>query len=375
MSTTLKPRNWTLDCLRLVAVLVVIWHHQLGSEAVTALPGLWRVTVRGGWVGVDLFFVLSGFLVGGLLFQEQVRCGGIDWQRFLIRRGLKIYPAFYVLLAVVLLPLILHHELPAWRRILGEVFFLQNYLGGLRDHTWSLAVEEHFYLLLTALVVWLAWRNRGRSDPFTAIPGIFVGVAVTCLGLRIATALYAPQTLQGPYVWTHLRLDALAFGVLLAYAAQFHGPVLGRCLEGRRLWLVVAGILLLLPAYLLPAETGQGLLRTLGYTTNYLGAGLLVAIAATRAREIPPRWLGWAAWIGTYSYSIYLWHMEVIRRLYGKLHLEWGWSSWTTAGCCLVGSLIAGIVLGRCVEWPVLWWRNRVFPARGELVIQKTNGP
>ena len=364
MPTTPKPRNWMLDCLRLVAVVVVIWHHQLGSEAVQVLPGLWRVSVQGGWVGVDLFFVLSGYLVGGLLFEEQVRCGSIDWKRFLIRRGLKIYPAFYVLLAVILLPLVLHHELPERRRIIGEVFFLQNYLGGLRDHTWSLAVEEHFYLLLTALVVWLSRRKPTQPDPFTAIPLVFVGVAVVCLGLRIATSLLVPQSINGPYVGTHLRLDALGFGVLLAYAAQFHGPVLRHWLEPRRPWLVLAGVLLLLPAYVLPAGTGLGLLRTLGYTTNYLGAGLLVAVAAIRAPEIPPRWLGWLAAIGAYSYSIYLWHLEVIRRLYGKLHLEWGWSPWTTAGCCLLGSLVIGVVLGRCVEWPVLWWRNRVFPSR-----------
>ncbi len=247
MATNPMSRNWALDLLRLVAVLVVIWHHQLGEEAVKSCLGLWQFTTRGGWVGVDLFFVLSGYLVGGLLFQEQVRFGSVDWRRFLIRRGLKIYPAFYVLLAVLLVPE-LQSGAPRIRKILGELFFLQNYLGGLRDHTWSLAVEEHFYLLLTALVVWLAWRKPGQPDPFTAIPRIVVGVAVACLGLRVLTALYSPDLLSGPFVWTHLRMDALAFGVLLAYGAQFHGAVMRRYLERGRFGLVTVGVLLLLPA-------------------------------------------------------------------------------------------------------------------------------
>ena len=363
MATTPMSRNWALDLLRLVAVLLVIWHHQLGEEAVTGGLGLWQVTTRGGWVGVDLFFVLSGFLVGGLLFQERARFGGIDWKRFLIRRGLKIYPAFYVLLAVMLVPE-WQSGAPRIQKIFGELFFLQNYLGGLRDHTWSLAVEEHFYLLLTALVVWLSRRKAGQADPFTAIPRIVLGVAVACLGFRVLTALYAPQLLPGPFVWTHLRMDALALGVLLAYGAQFHGAVLRRYLERGRLGLVAAGVLLLLPAYILPPDTGLLLQRTVGYTATYLGAGLLVAAAATQPLQTPPRWLGWAAALGAYSYSIYLWHMEVIYRLFRELHLKRGWSSWGTAVCCLIMSLVVGVVLGRAIEWPVLWWRNRVFPSR-----------
>ena len=363
MATTPMSRNWALDLLRLVAVLVVIWHHQLGEEAVKSCLGLWQFTTRGGWVGVDLFFVLSGYLVGGLLFQEQVRFGSVDWKRFLIRRGLKIYPAFYVLLAVILVPE-LQSGAPRIRKIFGELFFLQNYLGGLRDHTWSLAVEEHFYLLLTALVVWLARRNPPQPDPFTAIPRIVAGVAVACLGLRVLTALCSPDLLSGPFVWTHLRMDALAFGVLLAYGAQFHGAVMRRYLERGRLGLVAVGVLLLLPAYLLPPETGILLQHTVGYTATYFGAGLLVAVAATQQVRTPPRWLGWVATLGAYSYSIYLWHMEVTYRLFRELHLKRDWSPWSTAVCALLMSLVVGVVLGRCIEWPVLWWRNRVFPSR-----------
>ena len=99
MSASTKQRNWALDCLRLVAVLLVVQRHQMGEPTGLFSP-VWDALVRGGWVGVDIFFVLSGYLVGGLLFQEHQARGCLDWKRFLVRRGLKIYPAFYVWLAV-----------------------------------------------------------------------------------------------------------------------------------------------------------------------------------------------------------------------------------------------------------------------------------
>src|SRR5262249_60135649 len=103
---------------------------------------------RIGWMGVDLFFVLSGFLVSGVLFREYQRHQGLQVGRFLARRGFKIYPGFYLLL------------LATWAmgasagprgaittpQLLREAFYLQSYVPGFWSHTWSLAVEEHFYL-------------------------------------------------------------------------------------------------------------------------------------------------------------------------------------------------------------------------------------
>jgi peptidoglycan/LPS O-acetylase OafA/YrhL len=98
-------------------------------------------------VGVDLFFVLSGFLISGLLFREYIERGKIDLKRFWIRRSLKIYPPFYaLLLATAIYSLVKFHHVTS--AILGDVFFVQNYLPHVWDHGWTLAVEEHFYLVL-----------------------------------------------------------------------------------------------------------------------------------------------------------------------------------------------------------------------------------
>src|SRR5258708_39463837 len=139
----------SLAVLRAVAVLLVIGHHvQFGSDA----PAVLRAWHLGGWIGVDLFFVLSGFLVSGLLFREQMRYGTVRVGRFLVRRGLKIYPAFYCFLLATLVVITVSKKCPPADQITGEVLFLQNYLGGVWNHTWSLAVEEHFYIGIALLV-------------------------------------------------------------------------------------------------------------------------------------------------------------------------------------------------------------------------------
>jgi peptidoglycan/LPS O-acetylase OafA/YrhL len=152
----------------------------------TAFFLFWK---RFGWTGVDLFFVLSGFLVSGLLFREYATTGAIRPGRFLIRRGLKIYPAFYVLFVVTL---VVRHELAiptgVWATI-GEAAFLQNYHYGLWGHTWSLAVEEHFYILLVVALTSIVAVSR---SPFRVLERIFIAVPIVVLGLRIATHVLLP---------------------------------------------------------------------------------------------------------------------------------------------------------------------------------------
>jgi peptidoglycan/LPS O-acetylase OafA/YrhL len=155
----------SLDVLRAIAVLLVLGRHlPLPGPDIAVLPA--RTATRWvlfGWVGVDLFFVLSGFLVGGLLFAEYRARGAVRVGRFFVRRAFKIYPAFYVFLAFLIIwgvfqefagvaPWVDVKPL-SWRNLLGETLFLQNYVGQLQGHTWSLAVEEHFYVLLGT-----AWR-------------------------------------------------------------------------------------------------------------------------------------------------------------------------------------------------------------------------
>jgi peptidoglycan/LPS O-acetylase OafA/YrhL len=131
----LRERSQTLDILRGVAVLLVFTRHVNGLPFSTL-----------GWIGVDLFFVLSGFLVSGLLFQEYLELGTVKPGTFLLRRAFKIYPQFYFFLAATVAALLATGQSFATINLFAEAAFFQNYHAGFWTHTWSLAVEEHFYL-------------------------------------------------------------------------------------------------------------------------------------------------------------------------------------------------------------------------------------
>ena len=136
-----------------------------------------------GRLGVHLFFVLSGFLIGGLLFREYQKYGEISFPRFFCRRSLKIYPPFLVLVAFSIVGHLVRSRSLEIRKVLAEICFVQNYFPGLWPHTWSLAVEEHFYLTLPWLLILLVWLNRKKADPFRHVPALFVVLAFTVLGL------------------------------------------------------------------------------------------------------------------------------------------------------------------------------------------------
>lgn len=205
-------RNQSLDVLRCVAILVLGRH-------LDYYP-LWS---KIGWIGVDLFFVLSGFLVPGLLFHEFKEHGRINFRRFILRRGLKIWPAFYtyILITAVLVAFIQYHRAGAfpWRQFVTTSLFLRNYFPSdsrFFDHIWSLAVEEHFYLILPlVLFILLVSRNHSKKL-FATIPFIFIVTSTVCLALRVFT-----QPL-GTYYWTtHTRIDSLFAGVTVGYCYHF----------------------------------------------------------------------------------------------------------------------------------------------------------
>ncbi len=148
---TPKNRLRELDFLRGIAILLVLMRHQL----------LFGFTKTMGWIGVDLFFVLSGFLVSGLLFKEYQKFGNIKPKLFLIRRGFKIYPLYFLTYLLYLTPIIIKKKLE-WNGFLSDLFFVQNYVNGwgyAYSASWSLAVEEHFYFGL-ALFLWLIFNKK-----------------------------------------------------------------------------------------------------------------------------------------------------------------------------------------------------------------------
>jgi len=359
-ATTTSPRNLQLDVLRGAAVLLVLGRHiehtpQL-PEPFQSLVGYWY---RCGWVGVDLFFVLSGFLVSGLVFEEWKRTGNFVAGRFLIRRGFKIYPAFYLLwLLVFISQWVAGHGFDV-ARLLSEFLFLQNYWQPEWRHTWSLAVEEHFYLGLALLCGLRVLANGGRTNPFPPLVWVGGALLIVCPLLRWQAATGDSFDLQRQLFPTHLRIDSLMFGVLLAWFWHFQRPRLEALARPHRGKLLLLGLALLAPTLGFSLETDRWM-HIIGFSVFALGGALLVLVAATAPVRQPNLLSRGVARIGFYSYSIYLWHLPVARVLDATLAGKLTPNTWLLA--YLAGSLLVGFVLGRLIEWPALKLRDRWFP-------------
>lgn len=347
-----SSRNVGLDVVRFIALVLVFGRHGWITQDSATWMQAWA---RGGWVGVDLFFVLSGFLVSGLLFDRHERTGRVDARRFLIRRAFKIYPPFWVFLSFTLTLRWLLQEPPRWDSVLVELCFVQNYFAGIWIHTWSLAVEEHFYFSLAFLVVGLAARKRLRSA--WGIPFVFAIVAVSCWSMRAAAGPRSDTFDAAALMYrTHLRIDSLFFGVLLAYAVRF--TRLRIVTDRFPAWLLIAvGAAMLSPAFAWPVETNRWM-HVSGFTLFYLGAGCIL-LAAVRLQSTQSAIVQSMATAGVASYSIYLWHVPV-----NQVALNWFVESrdqpalyWA---CYLAGSIIVGRMMHRLIERPSIALRDRL---------------
>src|SRR5437667_5366404 len=303
-----------LDILRIIAVFLVLGKHAdsfpVGAYGrfVSYLTSMWT---RCGWIGVDLFFVLSGFLVSGVLFREYIDRGKIDIKRFVIRRGFKIYPAFYTMILTTIIVGMNHDEMNLdHHRVWSELFFVQNYFTPLWKHTWSLPVEEHFYLLLPASLILL-----NHDAPFRRLPRLFAFVACLLLVFRILTAYTSGLAEFNILYRTHLRLDSLFFGVLLSYYFHFKPAHFKpfRFVTRHPILVSAFTLAMLAPAVLFPVEDSF-FMNTLGLSLLYLGFGaLLIGVLHWESvgRFTSTHLGSFLAYLGERSYSISLWPIPV----------------------------------------------------------------
>ncbi len=411
-------RSKALDVLRALAVLLVMFRH--GAEAPASFPESVReplnALLRCGWIGVDLFFVLSGFLISGLLFSEFRKRGEINVGRFLIRRGFKIYPPFFFFLFVSVLVQYFWLDKPIYffsdpphriRPLWPEIVFMQSYFWGYWNHTWSLAVEEHFYIVLPILL-WLILKTSrwsgghaalvaptsSRDGPLKALVVVFIAIIAAAYFWRTQSTYDHPLDLgtnaQGQrisgfhlilhFTQSHMRVDSLFVGVMLAYFYHFHRAATLRTGRFVSFWLVplcVAGIASIVPekisspyvlreGFLVLSTSFAGLLWVLLSFLQWEPMGRLLATPAAR----PLRWL-WAipAYVGMYSYSVYLWHIPLADWGHRWLTDLFNLQPYTHASyyarmfSVTVLATIVGIVTAKVVEFPALRLRDRLFPS------------
>ena len=357
-----RERQPGLDLLRALAIGLVVCYHA-GNFGLT-LP---HEVQRFGWIGVDLFFVLSGYLIGGQLLAPLSRGQGLDLRRFFRRRALRILPAYGVVLAVyALFPT--RREWPELPPVWKFLAFVQNlglHGGTAFSHAWSLSVEGQFYLALPFLLALIVPRRHAGwlVAGATVLAGLLLRAVIgyTHPGAEGGVDGRAFQTLGYYATWT--RLDPLVFGVGLAGIERFRPSWWGRLLR--------AAPFLLLPAL---ATVGFGLYLGEGggltltacvwqFPVIALGmAGLLVCAVSAR---LPFRRVAvpGAGFLASVAYSVYLSHKLVIHWTLGFCAAHGlALTSPAALGLNGLGIALVGSALFFAVERPFLQLRRRVVP-------------
>lgn len=372
-----KDRNPALDVLRALAILMVLFAHlDFPPDTPADVKSFLEFFSHFGWAGVDLFFVLSGYLISNLLFREWQRTGTISYSRFFIRRGYKIYPAFYLLLIFTIAHAIPFREemgISWFLHLLSEMFFLQNYWLKFWPHTWSLAVEEHFYLALPLVLLAMGYASRktGRlrkapnADPFRSLLWLFVIVALACLAGRWAVVANGVRWFGYSHFPTHLRIDSLLFGVLISYGFNFHGTRIRKFVGKNSPLCLLVALICLSPIPFL--SVSDRFLESAGLTLTYLGFGSLLVWALLLPDDAIPRrnWLiRFLVLTGQASYCIYLWHVpfRVLVRQGHDLIFGSAAPAWLGLIEFYFGSIFFGALLTKLIEEPLLRYRDRAHP-------------
>jgi peptidoglycan/LPS O-acetylase OafA/YrhL len=369
-----RKRVFALDVLRGIAILLVLPHHAIPQSGDLGwMNHVSKFFERFGWTGVDLFFVLSGFLIGGLLFREVKQTGRLNARRFLTRRALKLWPAYFALLAFAAVKEIRHHNFH-FSKLWPSLLQIQNYGAMLCGHTWSLAIEEHFYLSLTLALGFFSFRRRGVLETQFSSMAIFV-IGIVAIW-RSVQPFFVPWSYTSGYFATHVRIDALLFGVLIAHVSVFRPHLWERLLAYP--WLMIGvGLVVVTPPMFFDRPLVW--IHTAGFTLLYLGYGsILLGAMGLQARSVPTRdrasnfavrgLLAALAWIGVFSYGIYLWHLDfamapVWYHVQPKLSAFTPPSRWIVVNIIYICvAILAGVLMTYIIEFPVLRLRERWFP-------------
>lgn len=352
-----------LDFLRGIAIIFVIFRHQVLFSFLQIM----------GWIGVDLFFVLSGFLVSGLLFKEYQKFGKINPKLFLIRRGFKIYPIYYLTYIGYTIPKILLHKLE-FKKVLFDLFFIQNYTlgwGYAYPASWSLAIEEHFYFGLALLLGFIFNKNlinfktdkHNNCNVFERLLGF---ILISVLLLRIISNIWFPNEIVKNTTMTHLRIDSLLAGVLISYWFYFKRDRLNLFYFKYQKYLLILPFLLLSFTPFLN-NLHSFFVKTIGFTMVYIAFGVLLIhflleeeINTKMNRFFTKKVVDFISKIGFCSYSIYVIHSFIID-LVGYLHIQ---NQYINFLLVFLISINIGFIMTYQIEKYFLTYRNKYFPSR-----------
>ncbi len=365
-----RTRTDGLDTLRALAiVLVFVYHYRV---FVSGTPDLgWLAVI--GWTGVDLFFVLSGYLIANQLLGGLVRGRSLSLPSFYARRALRTLPVFWVVLAAYF----------CWPAAMGGrtppplwtfLTFTQNIglqAGTAFSHAWSLCIEEQFYLVLPLLLVaGQRWRLGARAG-WALMGALLLGVAARCwLWTRFGRE--ADGQLDRYYAWVYYgtlcRFDEFLPGVALALLKNAHPDAWARLMKhGQALLLaglVATGLMFwgLHQRYYIDGYGYGFAMSAFGYSLMAMAFGLLVAAALSPHSGLHRLRVPGAYSLALWSYAIYLSHKAVGVILKAQL-APLAPPPWLQFGLIALASIALGALLQRLVEAPFMALRDRRWPS------------
>ncbi|WP_293890959.1 acyltransferase [Flavobacterium sp.] len=368
MATTNRLRE--IDFLRGIAIILVLLRHKY----------LFQFTTTMGWIGVDLFFTLSGFLVSGLLFKEFLKFGDIQPKRFLIRRGFKIYPIYYLFYILYLIPILLYSKFKIVP-FLSDMVFMQNYVCGwgyAYGASWSLAIEEHFYFGL-AIFLWLGIKynfiilkaDTKAGKKAISFQKLIISILILCLLLRLISNTIFPAQLTRNFTMTHLRIDSLIAGVYVSYLFYFKRQQLTEIFARYKyVFISIAFLGLVWTPFIEPLPSF--FVKTIGFTFLYISFGitLIYFILNTGINKrldslFSAPIVNVVSKIGYCSYSIYIIHSlinDYTKKMYVAYNLPYNnyFDFFATSAI----SISLGMLMTYIIEDYFLRIRNNYVPTR-----------
>ena len=338
-----------LDGLRGIAILIVMIHRfwpRTDASLAADLAGA-------GWIGVDLFFVISGFLITGILLDTKGE--PTYFRNFYVRRVLRIFPLYYLFVGAIL---VVFSWNPAFREDAGSPLWYLFYLGNIPEGllgndvpywlgpVWSLAIEEQFYLTFPWVV---AYTSRKR------LTHILIGILAFSPLVRLVTMLMDPAHERVQYLFTLCRLDTIAIGCLLAVFMKSVDVQRYR-VQLRKLGFVVLGGALVL-AMLTGLDRTTGFGRTLGYSYVAVGCASIVMLAMIARDQRSTAWLRnvQLRYFGKLCFGLYLLHRPadtIVGALAMKAQLDPA-ALWLIP-VKVVAALVLATISWRLIEQPIL---------------------
>jgi peptidoglycan/LPS O-acetylase OafA/YrhL len=359
----------TFDGLRGIAILCVLLAH--------ASP-----VFKGGWVGVDLFFVLSGYLITSLLQNEYYASGKISFAKFYARRALRLLPPLFICLAIanVLWPYTPDYYAIANQLLatLAGLFYFANVVPwevlGLLQHLWSLSVEEQFYLVWPVIASTFLFHTALRNRVFILTLTIFLIAAFRIFIFHFTRRFFFTLTFGlfviDSYTFTVCRMDAIVMGSLLAVVLSHNDNV--TCRNNVSIHWSLGICLCLLAAVVLFVPESNRYWRNGGFIFTDLLCLYIVAIAAKNPNQ-PLLSSSILLWIGRRSYGLYLFHLPIFLALAILIREHSPVNYLLVTALRFAATVAVAEVSYRFVERPVLRYKKRYQVASEFVIAQQTS--